>query len=118
MIVGELIKNAKEILIFNTICSATDERQSEAITLSKQVDLMIVIGGKDSSNSRKLFEICQENCKKALFIEDENELNLEELNNINKIGITAGASTPDYTIKAVVEKINNLTKTETEQNKL
>lgn len=115
MIVGELIKNAKEILIFNTICSATDERQSEAITLSKQVDLMIVIGGKDSSNSRKLFEICQENCKKALFIEDENELNLEELNNINKIGITAGASTPDYTIKAVVEKINNLTKTETEQ---
>lgn len=108
IIVGELIKKAKEILIFNTICSATDERQSEAITLSKQVDLMIVIGGKNSSNSRKLFEICQENCKKALFIEDEKELNLEDMNDISKIGITAGASTPDYTIKAVIDKINNM----------
>lgn len=117
MVLGDLIKKAKEILIFNTICSATDERQSEAITLSKQVDLMIVIGGKNSSNSRKLYEICQENCKAAVFIEDENELNLNDLNNTNKIGITAGASTPDYTIKAVVDKINNFYNTKTDLNK-
>lgn len=107
-IASEIIKRAKEILIFNTICSATDERQREAIELSKKVDVMIVIGGKNSSNSRKLFEICLENCKKAIFIEDENELNLDEIKGLGKIGVTAGASTPDYTINAVVEKIKLL----------
>lgn len=107
---SELMKYAKEILIYNTICSATDERQNEAIELSKKVDVMIVIGGKNSSNSRKLYEICRDNCKKAIFIEDENELNLDELNEAKKVGITAGASTPDYTIRAVIEKVDSLNK--------
>ncbi|MBZ4662360.1 MAG: bifunctional 4-hydroxy-3-methylbut-2-enyl diphosphate reductase/30S ribosomal protein [Caloramator sp.] len=109
---SELIKSAKEILIYNTICSATDERQNEAIELSNKVDVMVVIGGKNSSNSRKLYEICRDNCKKAIFIEDENELNLDEVAGASKVGITAGASTPDYTIKAVIEKLDSLNKLE------
>ncbi|WDC83821.1 4-hydroxy-3-methylbut-2-enyl diphosphate reductase [Caloramator sp. mosi_1] len=107
---AELIKYAKEILIYNTICSATDERQNEAIELSKKVDIMIVIGGKNSSNSRKLYEICSDNCKKAIFIEDENELDLEEIKSAQRVGITAGASTPEYTIKAVIDKVDTLNK--------
>ncbi|MCX7695538.1 MAG: bifunctional 4-hydroxy-3-methylbut-2-enyl diphosphate reductase/30S ribosomal protein S1 [Caloramator sp.] len=113
---SELMKYAKEILIYNTICSATDERQNEAIELSKKVDVMIVIGGKNSSNSQKLYEICRDNCKKAIFIEDENDLNLNELNEAKKVGITAGASTPDYTIRAVIEKVDSLNTLNHENN--
>ncbi|CDF58163.1 bifunctional 4-hydroxy-3-methylbut-2-enyl diphosphate reductase/30S ribosomal protein S1 [Thermobrachium celere] len=105
---SEIIKRAKEIIIYNTICSATDERQNEAIELSKQVDAMIIIGGKNSSNSRKLYEICKENCKKAIFIEDESELDLNDIKGLSKVGITAGASTPDYTIKAVIDKLHSV----------
>lgn len=108
MILNEIIKLSKHIVIHNTICNATELRQEEAIELSKQNELMIVIGGKESSNSRKLYEICSKYCNKALFIEDENELDLTELKNINKLGITAGASTPDYIVEGVVLKIMNM----------
>lgn len=115
MLLNEIIKLSKHIVIHNTICNATELRQDEAIKLSKENDLMIVIGGKESSNSRKLYEICSKYCKKALFIEDENELDLNELKNVNKLGITAGASTPDYIVEGVLQKIMNMENVNTEE---
>ena len=115
MLLNEIVKLAKHIVIHNTICNATELRQEEAVELSKQNELMIVIGGKESSNSRKLYEICSKYCKKALFIEGEKELDLNELKNINRLGITAGASTPDYIVEGVVLKIMNMENVNTEE---
>lgn len=112
ILVGKLIKCAKEVLIYNTICSATQVRQDEANELSKKVDAMIIIGGKESSNSKKLYEICNANCSNTIFIEGEDELNIDDLKSYNKIGITAGASTPDYTINNVINKIRDLSNQE------
>ena len=107
-IVKSIIGLAKETLIFDTICSATDERQSEVREISKTVDAMIIIGGKESSNSRKLYDISKENCENSIFIETEDELEIENLKNCEKIGISAGASTPQYTIDKVIKKIKGL----------
>lgn len=117
-LVSKIIKLSKEILIYNTICSATQLRQNEALELSKKVDAMIVIGGQDSSNSRKLYEICKNSCKKTMFIETESDLNLHDLEEANIVGITAGASTPDYIIKNVIDKIGSLTDSFDEQKKV
>lgn len=102
-------KKCSEVLTFNTICSATKERQESADELSKIVDLMIVIGGKHSSNTKKLYEICKRNCENTLFIENSSELPDWALKDqgIGKIGITAGASTPDWIIKDVIDKLRN-----------
>lgn len=107
-IVSSLIGVAKETVIFDTICSATDERQSEVNEISKQVDAMIIIGGLESSNSRKLYEISKENCNNSMFIETDEQLNLDDIKDCEKIGITAGASTPQYLIDKVVKKIKSL----------
>lgn len=100
--------NAKEVLAFNTICSATEVRQKSAEDLSKQVDLMIVIGGKNSSNTTKLYQICKANCENTIHIENAEELTDDIINNLKyeKIGITAGASTPDWIIKEVIGIMN------------
>ena len=97
--------SCKELLAFNTICSATEVRQKSANELSKLVDAMIVIGGKNSSNTTKLYEIAKNNCENTIHIENSNELTKEfiENNNFNKIGVTAGASTPDWIIKEVID---------------
>ena len=88
--------------IHNTICSATEKRQTEAEELSKTVDKMIVIGGKNSSNTQKLVEICAKNCGNTVHIETICELVLNNFGKDDKIGITAGASTPPAIIKEVV----------------
>ncbi len=108
-VVDIVSKKSEELVMFNTICNATKVRQESAYELSKIVDLMIVIGGKNSSNSKKLFEICGANCKNTLFIENSDELPKEliEDEKIKKIGITAGASTPDWVIEGVINKIKN-----------
>lgn len=97
--------NSKEILAFNTICSATEVRQKSANELSREVDVMIVIGGKNSSNTTKLYEISKNNCENTIHIENANELTKEfiESNRFKKIGVTAGASTPDWVIKEVID---------------
>lgn len=94
-----------EIVVKNTICNATKLRQEEAETLSADVDYMIVIGGKNSANSMKLYEISKKNCKNTAFIETYKELEgkLEEIKACEKIGIMAGASTPDTSINEVVD---------------
>ena len=90
----------------NTICKPTKDRQNAAATLSKQVDLMVVIGGRNSSNTHKLADTCQEFLPNSTYhIETAQELDSQWFAGKNKIGITAGASTPDYLIEEVIAKI-------------
>jgi len=88
--------------IFDTICSATETRQKEAVELSKKMDKMIVIGDKKSSNTQKLFEICKNNCVNTYNIETFSDLVLNNFDKNDRIGITAGASTPPAIIKEVI----------------
>ena len=90
----------KEIEIKNTICNATEIRQKETEDLSKRVDYMIIVGGKNSSNTKKLYDIAKNNCKNTILVERISEINLELLEKYDKIGIMAGASTPSssYTV--------------------
>ncbi len=111
---GEIVQNVKKTckstLIFDTICSATKDRQKEAEELSKNSDMMIVIGGKESSNTRKLFEISKRNCPNTYHIETFEDLPQEKT--YNKIGITAGASTPGGIIEEVVKAMSENVKNE------
>ncbi len=100
--------NNINIVVKNTICAATKQRQEETIELSKQVDMMIIIGGKHSSNTLKLYEIASNNCKKSILIETYEELNKEMFLGISKVGIMAGASTPKESIDLVVEFLSKI----------
>ena len=104
-IVDYLIRNYKEVRVFNTICNATFENQDATRELSLEADIMIIIGGKNSSNTKQLFTISQENCNDCYLIENEKELQKEWFENKNLCGISAGASTPDWIIKRIMEKI-------------
>jgi len=96
-----------DLEVKNTICLATELRQKETEKISRQVDFMIVVGGKNSSNTTKLYEICLRNCKNVIHIEDEKEIKLEEIMKYEKIGIVAGASTPKQTIDKVIKLLKN-----------
>ena len=87
--------NSKEIEIKNTICNATEIRQKETEELSKKVDYMIIVGGKNSSNTKKLYDIAKSNCDNVALVEKIPEINLKELEIYDKVGIMAGASTPN-----------------------
>ena len=100
----KLYTNAK---IFDTICSVTLQRQTEAVALAAQSDLMIVIGGRSSSNTNKLYELCKQVQPNTVFIEDPDELVEDMWLGKNNIGITAGASTPDQIITEVYKKMTN-----------
>lgn len=105
-----LKKNYTKVSIFDTMCSATSERQREAIELAKKCDLMIIIGGKQSSNTARLFDVCKPYCK-TILVETAADLPLSEIQQATHIGVTAGASTPAGIIKEVLsimsEKLNN-----------
>jgi len=103
-----LIKNFKEVRVFNTICNATFENQDAAKELALEADVMIVIGGKNSSNTKQLFSISKECCEESFLIENEKELKKEWFENKNLCGITAGASTPDWVIENVIGKISKI----------
>ncbi len=107
-IVSYLTMNYKEVRVFNTICNATFENQDAAKELSKEADVMIVIGGKNSSNTKQLFSIAKDNCEESFLIENEKELEKEWFKNKNLCGITAGASTPDWIIQKVIGKISKI----------
>ena len=94
-------KKGYNITIVNTICNATEERQTEAREIADKVDAMIVIGGKHSSNTRKLYEICRERCKSTYLIQTLDDLHLELPETAALVGITAGASTPNNIIEEV-----------------
>ncbi len=105
--ITEAIKSRiSNVKIYNTICSATDERQREAVELSKKVDKMIVIGDKGSSNTQKLYEICKKYCQNTYYIETICDLVLNIFSSNDKIGITAGASTPSAIIKEVISTMS------------
>lgn len=102
-IVGILLGKSNDIHILRTICTATDQRQTAAIRLAGDVDLMLVIGGKNSANTARLAQLCAEKCS-TYHIETASELRPEWFDGIENVGITAGASTPDWVIKEVYEK--------------
>ena len=85
----------------NTICYATEERQTEAKSLASESDAMIVVGGKHSSNTQKLYDICKEECDNTVFIQTIDDLKLDDLLSVRSVGITAGASTPNIIIEEV-----------------
>lgn len=105
-ILSELIKFAKEIKVYNTICATTAKRQSEAKLLAKEVDLMIVVGSHSSANTSHLYEIVKD-ITKTIHIETEKELSdyNDLIEKANNIGVTAGASTPEFIINKVIETI-------------
>lgn len=107
-IVDELLKNHKEVRAFNTICNATFENQDSAKELSLRADIMIIIGGKHSSNTKQLFNISKESCYNSYLIENEKELKKEWFKDKKLCGISAGASTPDWIVKNVVNKIEEI----------
>ena len=96
------------IEVHNTICTATKQRQEETEKIAKQVDAMIIIGGKHSSNTNKLYELAKKYCNIVLFIETEKELDEKILNGVNAVGVMAGASTPNESIEKVVEKLKRM----------
>lgn len=100
------------VVIKNTICNATKLRQQSAVELAKQMEAMIVIGGKTSSNTNKLYELSKKHCKNSFRIETINDLSLQEVLKYKKIGITAGASTPEWIIEEVVQVMDNYSKDE------
>ena len=100
-LVEKFEKKGYDILVLNTICNATQERQVEARRIASEVDAMIVIGGRHSSNTQKLYEICQKECKNTYFIQSLGDFNPECVNSVRSVGITAGASTPNQIIEEV-----------------
>jgi len=106
-IVEILKKKRYDSLVLNTICSATEERQAEAARIAACVDAMIVIGGKHSSNTQKLFEICNKECKNTYYIQTLVDLDLKPFQSFRHVGITAGASTPNKIIEEVQKHVRN-----------
>lgn len=105
-IMNTLKQKAETIKVFKTICNATEERQNAAIELAKTVDIMVVIGGKNSGNTRRLKEVCNETGCLTYHIETSTELNPSWFKNVQTVGVTAGASTPDWIIKEVISRMN------------
>ena len=106
----EILRNElkdKQIDIQKTICHATEIRQKETLEIAKKVEAMIIVGDRKSSNTSKLYDIAKEHCKKVFFAQNMEELNLEELEGIQKIGVMAGASTPKEDIEEIIKKIRS-----------
>lgn len=103
--IKEKLDKTFNIEVKNTICLATELRQKETRELSKEVDYMIIVGGKNSSNTAKLYDISLEECKNVILIESAEELDTNEVSKYQTIGIMAGASTPEEVVSQVVEKI-------------
>ena len=106
-IVDIFSKKSYDINVMNTICNATEERQTEAAAIAGDSDAMIVIGGKYSSNTQKLYEICKNVCPDTHFIQTLDDLDLKQFQSFRSVGITAGASTPNTIIKEVQSYVRN-----------
>lgn len=104
-IVNYLMLRSKEVRVFNTICNATFENQKAVQELAKSADVMVIIGGKNSSNTKQLYLIAKNFCKDSYLIENESELNKEWFLDKDLCGISAGASTPDWIIQRVIDRI-------------
>ncbi len=102
-----ITKKGYDISVLNTICNATEERQTEARQIAKESDAMIVIGDKHSSNTQKLFEICKSECENTYYIQTSSDMDYSQLESVNNVGITAGASTPNNIIEEVSKNVRN-----------
>ena len=100
-----ILKKSYDVSVLNTICNATKERQTEAQHIAEEVDAMIVIGDKHSSNTQKLFEICKNACKDTYYIQTLDDLDMNQLGSVETVGITAGASTPNNIIEEVQNNV-------------
>lgn len=107
-VVAELSKRTMDLRVINTICSATQERQDSAAELARRVDAMIVVGGKNSGNTRRLAEICTAACLKTHHIEDASEIEAAWFDGVSHIGVTAGASTPASHIERALVRMRSL----------
>jgi 4-hydroxy-3-methylbut-2-en-1-yl diphosphate reductase len=108
-IVGKLMSSHKEVRVFNTICNATFDNQDAVRKLSQEADVMIIIGGKNSSNTKQLHSIAKDYCSDSYHIESQDDLQKNWFSGKNFCGISAGASTPDWIIDDVIAKIKTLT---------
>lgn len=106
-IVKELIAGVEELRIYNTICESTQIRQNEAVELSGEVDMMLVVGGKNSSNCTKLYKVIHKVQPNTYHIETVDDLRPEWFQNVSRVGLTGGASTPDLIIDIVEGKVKN-----------
>ncbi len=108
--VAEAVKSKAdaEPQVVNTICSATRDRQDAARALAGLVDVFYIIGGKHSSNSIKLLAVCQEQCARSFLIETQDEINPDDLKGANRVGVTAGASTPNWLIDQVIQRLRQI----------
>ena len=104
-LVDILTKKYYNIRVCNTICNATEVRQTEARSIAQEADAMIVIGGKSSSNTQKLYDICSEECEHTYYIQTLQDLDLSKLDSARSVGITAGASTPNTIIQEVFNNV-------------
>ena len=104
-IVEELKKHINNIEVKNTICASTRLREEETKEIAKKVECMIIVGGKHSSNSKKLYEIAKKNCENVFFVETKDELELKKIKSFKSLGIMAGASTPKKSIEKIVDII-------------
>lgn len=105
---GRVIEQANDVKVYNTICNSTALRLKETEEMSKRVDIMLVVGGKNSANTTQLAKLCRSLSVPTYHIETSDELNPEWFKGVKKIGITAGASTPDWIIKKVEKKIKDI----------
>lgn len=110
-------KRCDDLKIVNTICNATTHRQESAKKIASKVDIMFVIGGKNSGNTTRLYEICRSICPKTFHIETKDDIDKEQLIGVKKAGITAGASTPQYLIDEVIEFLKEVDNAGKERNK-
>jgi len=106
-IVLKLLRLSKELKVFNTICNSTKERQDAARILAGQVDVMIVVGGRNSANTTRLVSVCKQEGKPTYHIEVADEILDEWLTGVKKVGVTAGASTPDWVLEGVLKKLRS-----------
>ena len=104
-IVLRLLRLSKELKVFNTICSSTKERQDATRILASRVDVMIVVGGRNSANTSRLVSLCRESGKPTYHVEVVDEIRSEWLRGANRVGLTAGASTPGWVIDAVLKRL-------------
>jgi 4-hydroxy-3-methylbut-2-enyl diphosphate reductase len=109
-VVDGLLQSSKEIKIYNTICSATASAQTKSLKLAQKVDLMLVVGGHNSANTSRLARLCQEAGTRTYHVETVAELDKRWFRGVERVGITAGSSTPEWIIQEVVKEVKKLNK--------
>jgi 4-hydroxy-3-methylbut-2-enyl diphosphate reductase len=103
----KLLSLSKELKVFNTICHSTKERQDAARVLAGQVDVMLVVGGRNSANTSRLVSVCEREGKPTYHIEVADEIRPEWMKGATRVGVTAGASTPDWVLEQVLDRLQS-----------